>query len=302
MRCVAASSRNPFRFGLHVEALETRLPISEGVGSFLAVTALAAASELARPIALAPPPLAQVPRAADVHSTIGAGTSLLSVPLIGTSRNAQETSTGHDSAPQSPRFDAAPRGDDARLFAPLVLSPFEHQPVPQETHLATLGLRGGMTDASMRQGSPGALAVAEALFATVHRPEHDFLVPVATPSTAQRDRGIDLQTLVALSLPVSQPNPSLRTGLATAPSASIADAYARLPLNFEANRGQTDARVRFLSRGPGYTLFLTATEAVMALPNQADAASPTGVVRIQFVGANPSAAVAGLEELPGKSN
>ena len=27
--------------------------------------------------------------------------------------------------------------------------------------------------------------------------------------------------------------------------------YGKLPLHFEANRGQTDARVRFLSRGPG---------------------------------------------------
>lgn len=41
--------------------------------------------------------------------------------------------------------------------------------------------------------------------------------------------------------------------------------YGRLPLHFEANRGQTDARVRFLSRGAGYTIFLTADEAVLAL-------------------------------------
>ncbi len=39
-----------------------------------------------------------------------------------------------------------------------------------------------------------------------------------------------------------------------------------LPMTFEANRGQTDARVEFLSRGPGYTLFLTRTgDAVLAL-------------------------------------
>ena len=31
--------------------------------------------------------------------------------------------------------------------------------------------------------------------------------------------------------------------------------YGKLPLSFEANRGQTDARVQFLSRGRGYTLF-----------------------------------------------
>ena len=39
--------------------------------------------------------------------------------------------------------------------------------------------------------------------------------------------------------------------------------YGRLPLVFEANAGQTDPAVKFLSRGPGYTLFLTHTEAVL---------------------------------------
>jgi hypothetical protein len=42
-------------------------------------------------------------------------------------------------------------------------------------------------------------------------------------------------------------------------------AYGKLPLSFEANRGQTDAPVRFLSRAVGYTLFLMGTEAVLSL-------------------------------------
>ena len=45
----------------------------------------------------------------------------------------------------------------------------------------------------------------------------------------------------------------------------VVKAYGKLPLSFEANRGQTDARVKFLSRGRGYTLYLTPTEAVLAL-------------------------------------
>jgi hypothetical protein len=36
-------------------------------------------------------------------------------------------------------------------------------------------------------------------------------------------------------------------------------------LSFEVNRGQTDARVKFLARGQGYTLFLTPQEVVLAL-------------------------------------
>src|SRR5271169_8804 len=41
--------------------------------------------------------------------------------------------------------------------------------------------------------------------------------------------------------------------------------YGKLPLAFEANHGQVDSQVKFLSRGSGYTLFLTGKEAVLAL-------------------------------------
>src|SRR2546430_16709888 len=45
----------------------------------------------------------------------------------------------------------------------------------------------------------------------------------------------------------------------------ISQAYGKLPLSFEANDGQTDGQVKFLSRGNGYKLFLTSTEAVLTL-------------------------------------
>jgi hypothetical protein len=41
--------------------------------------------------------------------------------------------------------------------------------------------------------------------------------------------------------------------------------YGKVPLSFEANRGQTDPRVQFFSRGNGYGLFLTPGEAVLEL-------------------------------------
>ena len=41
----------------------------------------------------------------------------------------------------------------------------------------------------------------------------------------------------------------------------------KLPLSFEVNLGQTDAHVKFLSRGRGYSLFLTGDEAVLTLRN-----------------------------------
>ena len=43
------------------------------------------------------------------------------------------------------------------------------------------------------------------------------------------------------------------------------EAFSKLPLSFEANQGQADAQVKFLSRGSGYSLFLTAHEAVLSL-------------------------------------
>src|SRR5438876_11261476 len=55
---------------------------------------------------------------------------------------------------------------------------------------------------------------------------------------------------------------------AEATQARLAESYGKVPLSFEANQGQTDPRVRFLSRGSGYTLFLTSDEAVLALRSQ----------------------------------
>ncbi len=47
--------------------------------------------------------------------------------------------------------------------------------------------------------------------------------------------------------------------------AKMVEACGKLPLQFEVNEGQTDKPVKFLSRGSGYSLFLTANEAVLAL-------------------------------------
>src|SRR5207253_2849032 len=121
---------------------------------------------------------------------------------------------------------------------------------------------------------------------------------------------------------------------AEATQARLAESYGKVPLSFEANQGQTDPRVRFLSRGSGYTLFLTSDEAVLALRSQKpDAAlseakgvssqkdksrqwsvvsrqlqkadqgqGTTDMLRMKLVGANQAAKVTALDELPGKSN
>src|SRR5208337_802676 len=110
--------------------------------------------------------------------------------------------------------------------------------------------------------------------------------------------------------------------------------YGKLPLSFEANQGQVRGPVKFLSRGRGYTIFLTHDEAVLALRKSSvvsgqssvgtrqhsgvrtqepegksgqratdNGARTTGsVLRMKLVGANTKATVTGAEELPGKSN
>ncbi len=100
--------------------------------------------------------------------------------------------------------------------------------------------------------------------------------------------------------------------------ARLEQTLARLPARFEANAGQADARVKFLSRGAGHTLMLTAEGATLALraddvrkaraargesvhPQNADAPS-FRLVGMKFVGANTRAQVTGEGPLAGRVN
>src|SRR6266513_1245206 len=98
----------------------------------------------------------------------------------------------------------------------------------------------------------------------------------------------------------------------------VSQSYGKLPLHCEANQGQTHQDVRFLARGAGYSLYLTAGEAVLVLtkPNPeakrdlrstpkrlgTQARGTPVVVRMSLVGAAPKPRVSGREELPGKAN
>src|SRR2546427_769359 len=126
--------------------------------------------------------------------------------------------------------------------------------------------------------------------------------------------------LLALALVSCAPAPATRTSteIPQATKQQVLVAYGKLPLSFEANQGQTDPQVKFLSRGSGYTLFLTPTEAVLALREGASArnvvdGSPAAkrergqplqgtVLRMKLLGANPTPRVTGVEELRGRSN
>ncbi len=84
------------------------------------------------------------------------------------------------------------------------------------------------------------------------------------------DRGAEATaSLPAQSLgSASQLAPGLTQAAAAqtvhAPPGRIAS-YLKMPLRFEVNQGQTDKRMRFISRGLGYTLFLTSRKAVLVL-------------------------------------
>jgi hypothetical protein len=127
---------------------------------------------------------------------------------------------------------------------------------------------------------------------------------------------------------LSQPDPENR--------AKIHASYGNLPLSFEANQGQADSQVKFLTRTGAYSMFLTGDEAVLVLrerkakdkdkKNNAKehnkfpvgtrlAASPAdnnsrrtpghapeSILRMKLRHANASARVTGVDELQGKSN
>jgi hypothetical protein len=116
--------------------------------------------------------------------------------------------------------------------------------------------------------------------------------------------------------PASQPPDN-----AAAAKALVAQNYGRIPLSFEANQGQADKTVKFVSRGSGYSLFLTDSSAVLALtkpevsserpghaagkslkPASTRPARKTDVMRMDLAGANRATHVAGMDQLPGTAN
>lgn len=114
------------------------------------------------------------------------------------------------------------------------------------------------------------------------------------------------------------PQASIATANNQGPTARLQTTYGKIPLYFEANQGQADATVKFLTRGSGYSLSLTETEAILTLQgpgngeqgpvrhtqDQAPTPDPRSLatLRMQLVGAKPTLIITGVEELSGKAN
>ncbi len=105
-----------------------------------------------------------------------------------------------------------------------------------------------------------------------------------------------------------EPTPALvpSTGVEQARVKAVA---LNLPLSFEKNVGQVkgvEARdVRYISRGTGYSLFLTSTGAVLEVGHRRSGSASAdrgAVVTMRLSGAHPVETMTGTDELPGKSN
>jgi hypothetical protein len=147
--------------------------------------------------------------------------------------------------------------------------------------------------------------------------------------------------LVALGIALAggfRPNSGSKTanqvatapGLAPAPKAQdsgrVRASLAALPLAFEANQGQTDPQVKYVARGRGYTVFLTANDTVFAVHSsslavdtrvaqshgvarttqpaaeRATARDRTAAIHLRLDGGNPQSQIIAGNQLPGHSN
>ncbi len=188
------------------------------------------------------------------------------------------------------------------------------------------------TSPRREQGMDGSPSLALRVGVEFVAPRVFALVPSVVASMPRPDVDL-LATLVALHEPAA---PARANGVTGSQEAQVMEQFGQLPLSFEQNVGQTDASVHFFTHGPGYGLFLTATEAVMVLDQPAETAGggmlsrpcadsltvpdcagresmapaataqdtqePPAVVRMQLVGANPSPTVTGREQQPGIVN
>jgi uncharacterized repeat protein (TIGR01451 family) len=162
---------------------------------------------------------------------------------------------------------------------------------------------------TVRVEDSGGLSATQDFVITVTTPN---LPPVAVDDAYEMLEG---EQLFISGLPtVKAPVAAVAANDSVAQKQAV-QSYGRLPLAFEENQGQTDPRVKFLSRGEGYTLLLTAEEAVLVLkPDRANLGEGTAlsdepeepanphVLRLKLVGANTDPQASGFDALPGKSN
>jgi len=300
--------RSPF-YRPRLEGLEDRLPPGDTLGTLLAwswwgpwvpLVGLGRAAE--QGVDLETVPAAHRP--ATAHSRLVAETTHPGRPALLSFLDRMESFGNPGPSRTSPAIESQATPPAAPAWANLQASPseaflFHTSPLPP-------ALSFGEAVPSSLGGGPGLAPIR-----TQQAAADAF--PATQPATEAVRPTRPLVAAASLSPDANAPAGRALDGPSAAQRAQVRDSYGRLRLAFEANEGQTDPHVHFFARGSGYTLFLTSTEAVLSLQKTtapATAASrqiPTpaaaaAVLRMQVVGANPAAQVAGRDQLPGKVN
>jgi hypothetical protein len=119
-----------------------------------------------------------------------------------------------------------------------------------------------------------------------------FAIPRSNRTAGARSVGLQAD-IAGLPIPPGQVPPAANSGSLNPRSPiqnrKLVESYGRLPLGFEANQGQTDGQVKFLSRGRGYTMFLTQGEAVLSLRKPSAVSNQLSALRKGVALATPSA-------------
>ena len=173
-------------------------------------------------------------------------------------------------------------------------------------------MTGNKSLAVLAAGLTLVVALAVRTHSTTHQPSQPVAASIAKPAIP--------------AMPAQTPS------FDDATKAQMLDALAKIPMSFEINRGQTNKQVQFLSRGAGYTLFLTRDTAVLALPVPSSQPKPAkeassashplpyvpmsaqfsrpdqrapraeSVLNMRIVGANPQARITGVGKQVAQSN
>src|SRR5690348_7447532 len=108
----------------------------------------------------------------------------------------------------------------------------------------------------------------------------------------------------AMAVPRVLPRASAAARPKTSQRSQILRNYARLPLSFEPNLGQSNPDVKFLAHGEGYGLFLTGNRALLSVlvPAAHADGQQARVLSLQLLGANSAARVFPEAKMAGVSN
>jgi hypothetical protein len=115
---------------------------------------------------------------------------------------------------------------------------------------------------------------------------------VVEPASAQGRQGEEIAALASLGAPLREAQDSTQS--TEAAKARALEVHGQLPLSFIPNQGQVDERVGYYVQSGGQSLWFTADGMAMALPET--------TLRLEFLGANPSARLEGGDKLPGIVN